>query len=225
MRDKGKVLQPSEQGWIGRKGDVISTARAEAAGDKAQALSRRSQAMLAAAGMTEPHRVWYVIRVDYRQEKVVDNLLRDAGVEAWLPMEKVLPPRRKGRKGPPPEPVMHVAWPGYMFVRVAPQPQAWCGILGIKHVRSMLFVNEQPIQVSDKEIRSLKVRLEREPEAIKSVIDEMKAGELVRVIDGPLASFNAVFQGAVDNWRVLVDVMIFGRSCVTEMDLAQVSRL
>lgn len=224
MKTKAHRLLRSDDGcWIDRRGEVISTANAEVAGDKARTLSRRAQAMLAAAGMTEPDRQWYVIRVDYKQEKAVDKLLHDAGIEAWLPMQKIDPKRRSKRRNAPADPTYHVAWPGYMFVRIADSAYAWLGVAGVKHVRSVLGYGERPITVSPSEIMRLRCLLEKDAEAGKAQALAFTEGQKIRVIDGPFASFPGTVN-RLDEFRAVIELMIFGRSTLVDLELAQVAK-
>ncbi|MBP0439599.1 transcription termination/antitermination protein NusG [Tianweitania sediminis] len=173
--------------------------------------------------MSEPDRQWYVIRVDYRQEKVVENLLHDARIEGWLPMQKIEPKRRGGRKHQSDQPTFQIAWPGYMFVRVANRAHAWLGVAGVKHVRSVLGYNERPVPVSDDEIIRLRCLLEKDPDAGKAQALAFKLGQKVRIVDGPFASYSGTVD-SVDEFRVWLEVAIFGRSTIVELDLAQVAK-
>lgn len=192
--------------------------------DKVRATTRRSQALLAAAGQSESALHWYVIRTDAHAEMAVDNLLTSANVEHWLPFMKVSDRRRGGRKRACREPLEVLAWPGYMFVRVVPSPEAWAGLRTVKGILGVLGADEKPFPVKHEKVLQLKVFLEGNVIAIGEIAKGLKVGELVRVNQGPFASFPGTVSELCDDGRARVEVMIFGRAVPVTLGLDQIDK-
>ncbi len=218
MTVRGKQLSEAE---------IINLDRCYAASDRQIALTRRQQALLAAAGESEPHRNWYVLRVAPNAEKDVEKFLDAKRIESWLPRRLMVQPRRGGRKGKPADAKEIIPWPGYLFVKVAPLPQAWAGLATVDGVVSVLGVGEHPFVVKDEEIERLKVDLgeavERDRKAAEEREKAFSVGRTVLVTDGPFSSFRAVMVEEPKDGRARIEVMIFGRAALVDLDLAQLA--
>lgn len=194
---------------------------------KARRLTRRGQAMLAAAGQVEVERQWAIIGVARHRDNDVDNMLSRCMIEHWLPLRRESQPHHGGRKGRAPAPIWTLAWPGYLFVKIADTADAWHGIRSVKHVKSVLGVADNPFFFDDAKFMTFKAELatlkpsDGKPETL------FIEGEMVTVIDGPFASFpgciDKLGEGAHER-RARVEVMIFGRVVPVELDLAQIEK-
>jgi transcription termination/antitermination protein NusG len=221
MRRDGRRLSEAEAG-----GEVLgpdSVAKAL----KARRATRRAQALLAAAGEMVPERRWAILRVDARRENDVDNLLSRAMIEHWLPLRKADETAGGKRRGTPGTPVWTIAWPGYLFVKLPDTAEAWHGLMGVKHVRAVLGVGEEPFFMDDANFLKLKAELATlKPCAGPETM--FVEGERVMVSDGPFASFpgrvTEVAREGKAAGRARVEVMIFGRVVPVELDLAQIAK-
>lgn len=210
---------------LNRDGKIVDVTRAWNESDKQIGLSRRAQALLAAAGECEPVRLWYVLRVADRLEKAVDNALEKAGVERWLPVCAIQPKRRGKRKWQAMEPVSVPVWPGYLFVRVANTAHSWAGLATVDGVLSVLGTAERPAPINETKLLKLKMSLEKDEKARDVLADAMQVGQSVRVEDGPFASFEGVvtWLGGFD--RAQVEVNLFGRLVPVDLELAQLAKI
>lgn len=200
------------------------TDRQSAAIDAARAISRRQQALLAAAGDVVPDRHWYVLRVDCGAERTVDTALEAAGVERWLPMASFDQKWRRGRGGMAPGARQEIAWPGYIFVKVADSAACWAGLATVRHVVAVLGGAERPLPVADEDIRIYRAMLEKDEALRRELAGILRPGLRVLVKDGPFAGFPATVVAA-DRDRAAVEVLIFGRQTLVELDLLRLSRL
>jgi len=196
--------------------------------DHARALSRRAQALLAAAGESVPDRHWYVLRVAPRAEKSVDTALENAAVERWLPVSEVKPIRRGKRKWQDLSTRSVLAWPGYIFVKVANTAYCWAGLSTLDDVLGVLGTAERPIAISDEKVFRYKLFLERDSHAHEVLSGTLKVGEEVRIEEGPLTSVVGTVRelgrdGKID--RIRVEMWLFGRAALVDLDLAQVAKL
>ena len=190
--------------------------------------SRRTSALLAGANQVADDAHWFVLRVAPHAEKAVDKALHDKGIERWLPVEKIVPKRRGGMGKVKREAVAVPVWPGYLFARVAATKEAFAGLFGIDGVVALLGGESRPSPVKHGVILKLKLFLEHDGTAREVLSKALKAGDRVRVDDGPFASFEGMvtwLDARCRSERVKVDVEIFGRSVPVDLELAQVSRI
>ncbi|WP_265518954.1 transcription termination/antitermination protein NusG [Nitratireductor luteus] len=205
----------------------INLDRCYAKSDRQMDVSRRQQALLAAAGMDGPNRRWAIIKVAPNRENDVDNLLARAMIEHWLPLKKADQASHGGRAGRKGSAIWVLAWPGYIFVKVASTAAAWAGVASVKHTKSVLGVDERPFFIDDAMMLKIKAEL-----ATLKTVDGPETmyveGEKVKVVDGPFASFPATVESIAQDGphagRARVEVMIFGRAVPVELDLAQLAK-
>lgn len=225
MAANGKQ-QPSERVWIDRlTGEVIPIEQAIARAERQMTLSRRAQALLAAAGMDGPEARWHVITVAQGLDKAVDNALAENGIEHWMP--KIWTLRRRRARNGCARPDVHQllpALPGYMFVRVVWTDLSWEGLSTIKGIAGVIGGATRPATVRDDIVVKLKARIDDDPEAFAILTNALKTGDQVRVDDGPFASFPGVVEMVKADGRAVVEVMIFGREVKVELDLAQITK-
>ena len=219
------VKQPSERVFISRDGEVINVDRAWQKSDARIALSRREQALLAAAGLDGPEARWYVLRIDNGADKAVDSALKAANVECWMPVIERAQPRRGGRAGKPPATVMAPALPGYMFVRVVSTHRTWAGLSTIKGIAGVLGSAFSPASVSDEKVLKLKHDIEHDPKARVVLVNGLKPGDKVVIDDGPFRGFEAEVDTLIEAGPVGVEVFLFGRPCHVTLDLAQLTKI
>jgi transcription antitermination factor NusG len=115
----------------------------------------------------------------------------------------------------------------YVFITIALQ---WHTARWAPGVVRLLMSGEEPARVADHIIHELKSR-ERDglvvlPAALRPRSPaRFKAGDRVRVVDGPLRGFKGLVQGMRPNERITVMLELFGSARPVEMTEADVERL
>lgn len=217
MAVRGKLLSEAEKLDLF---DALAPIAARRAG-----VSRRTQALLAGAGQDGPAKRWYVLMIQPGFDISVDNALGTARVERWMAAVKIEGKRRGGRKFQTFCPLVAAALPGYLFVRVAWESEAWHGLTSIEGVAGIIGGAMRPAPLQDKEIDRLRKRVEKDPTFIATLVNALKAGDDVRVDDGPFTGFEGVVNTLLGKGgRVKVDVDIFGRIATVDLDVAQISK-
>lgn len=216
-------MQPEK---IRKNAVAVDLTRCHAAADRAIGLSRRGQALLAAAGMDVPARRWFVATVAAGMDKEVAQSLAFAGVECWLPHVAYKLPRRRGRDSSRPV-VERLALPGYVFVRVAAAVEAWAGVASIKGVAGLLgSAGGRPIAVADEAVALFRAYLADDPEAIATVTNALQAGDAVSVRRGPFRSITGRVDEVDDErGRAIVEILLFGRVTPVDLDLVHLAKL
>lgn len=167
---------------------------------------------------------WYCLQVRIGSEGTVEKVLVDADVETLIVRsgeEKIVNRGRvrivTGR----------VVISGYILIRCLPIPHAMMGLLSVKHVMGVVGGADRPFRADDKSIEEFNaMALEGKYDHKGKFSHDFHLEEVVRVADGPFASFDAVVTAIDDErCRVRVEVNIFGRSTPVELDLAQIEKV
>jgi len=170
-------------------------------------------------------RRWFVLTVAPSMDTFVNAALSRFDIEGWMPTAMVTPPRRGGR-GTASRPVYaKPVFPGYLFVRIAETPEAWSALLAVKGVHGVLGGAMQPSPVPDVIVDTLRDFLATNPQAVPILTAAVKAGDAVRLTDGPFASFPGIVDRVDGKGRALIDVLIFGRTCPVEVSLAKIAKV
>ena len=121
---------------------------------------------------------WYAVYTRPRWEKKVANLLQQAGIESYCPLNKV---RRKwsDRIKLVEEPLFK----SYVFVKVDESGRS--AVRMTDGVINFVYWDGKPAVVKDKEIEAIRLFLE-EYENVSLVKIELKPNDRVRVVAGPL---------------------------------------
>lgn len=206
--------------------ELLNLDRCYAAADRQRALSRRTQALLAAAGMDAPARRWFVATVAGGVDREAGELLKRNHVEVWLPVVKVMPPRRGRMRKAAREPVEKLAMRGYLFVKVEGTVEAWAGVATVKGVTGLLGCNGRPMPVADATVELLQRYFACEADAVAKVTNALKRGDQVEVIDGPLRELRGVVCDVrPQRQQASIMLLLFGRETPGIFDLAQIRKL
>lgn len=144
-------------------------------------------------------RQWHVVMTKPRQEHVaLDNLQRQ-GFDAWLPLareSRALGARGSARVVP--------LFPRYLFVHVDPASQNIAPIRSTLGCCGVLRFGLQLAVMPEAAVSTLRQRCD-DHGCIPLPVDELpQCGQVVRVVEGPFAGFNAVFQAENGQDRVVV---------------------
>ncbi|MCQ8184692.1 transcription termination/antitermination protein NusG [Parvularcula maris] len=172
---------------------------------------------------------WYIVHAYSNFEKKVADSIKAAAAEKGLsdlfedvlvPTEEVVEVRR-GRKVN----TERRYFPGYVLVKMVMNDQTFHVVNETNKVTGFLGSGKKPLPISQREVdRILGTMEEGDAAPVKpSVIYEV--GEMVKVIDGPFASFSGVVEDVdQDNARLKVSVSIFGRATPVELEYHQVDK-
>jgi transcriptional antiterminator NusG len=188
-------------------------------------LSRRAEALLAAAGQDGPACRWYALTVAPGADISVDKALDQAAIEHWMAATEVNSNWRGGHRRRKRGPMLKPSLPGYIFVRVAWSDGAWHALSTIDGVDGIIGGAERPVPLPDKEVGDFRKRADGDPEFIETLVNGLKLGDSVMIDAGPFALFPGIVTALMgDNGRVEVEVGLFGRAVPVSLDVAQLSK-
>ena len=164
---------------------------------------------------------WYVVhtysgyenKVASSLEAVIENRnLRDMIQDVKIPVETVVEIKDGKRKE-----TENKLYPSYVFVKMVLTDETWYIVRNTRGVTGFVGASSQkPSPLSQKEVDAMGV------ESKKQTID-FAVGDNVEIADGPLAGFvGEVVEIDADAMKVKVNVSMFGRETLSELDLLQV---
>jgi len=130
---------------------------------------------------------WYVLRTKPHKERAVFRmLLQEDDLDVYFPAIEVEPVNPRASKIRP-------YFPGYMFVNIDLQQQGKNALRWAPGTRGLVRFGNQPAPVSENFIHELKERLAKIQEEGEQPQDEFQKGDRVRIVEGPLAGYEAIF--------------------------------
>lgn len=159
---------------------------------------------------------WYALHTKPRKERQVDALLRERGIETYLPTV-----RRKVQRRDRPARVIY--FPCYLFASLDFDLIPHSSIAWMPGVRRIVAQGDRPAIVADEVVELLRQRLG----GIEEVgYRRLRQGDRVRIRTGPLRDLEAVFdQPLSPKERVRVLLNVLGRMTPVEIDYAQIEPL
>jgi transcriptional antiterminator RfaH len=157
---------------------------------------------------------WACGRLEHQRERLALHCLGLRGFETYWP-------QISGKSKP------QALFPGYLFIRIRLQ---WHEARWAPGIVTLLMNGEGPARVDDHVIEELKSR-ERDglvvlPAALRPrPLARFKAGDRVRVVDGPLRGFAGLISSMRPHERVAVLLELLGTTRPIEMAAADVERL
>jgi len=180
------------------------------------------------AKQTQHHgRAWYVIHTySGYEDNVSRNLkqriesmdMQDLIFDVMVPIEKKIKIKAGKRIV-----VEEKIYPGYVLVEMIVTDASWYVVRNTPNVTGFIGLGTTPTPVDPAEIEMLKKRMGVDEPKYKI---DIKAGESVKIIDGPFKDFD----GKVDEvdeakGKVKVLVSIFGRETPVELDFLQINKI
>jgi transcriptional antiterminator RfaH len=138
------------------------------------------------------------------EDKAARHLGRQ-GFDVYLPRY-----RRRVRHARRSEELLRPLFPGYLFVRFDPARCRWRSINGTIGVLHILADGDLPRAVPDCIIEEIVAR-EDESGVVRIGSPSFRHGQPVRLMDGPLADLDGLFEEIRDEHRVVLLISLLGR--------------
>ena len=150
---------------------------------------------------------WFVVETRSQAERQAQAHLDRQGFRTYLP--RYLKRRRHARTT---DHVPAPLFPRYLFVEMDPGTQRWRAINSTVGVTRLLSFGAQPTAVPKGIIEAIRKREDPEGYVHMAGGSGFGAGQSVRILEGPLADHEGLFQCTDDNQRVIVLLDILGRA-------------
>ena len=149
---------------------------------------------------------WYLVHTKPRQEACALQNLNQQGYDCYLPLlssEKLL----KGQVSKTTEPL----FPRYLFIRLdtSHSAKSWSPIRSTRGVSKLVSFGNQPARVADELVELIRAR-----ESSGDIEEKrlFKPGEPIRVVDGPFAGVEGIFQALDGTQRVMILIELMSKS-------------
>ncbi|MBX9456143.1 MAG: hypothetical protein KL863_09030 [Rhizobium sp.] len=191
-----------------------------------EAISRRSQALLAAAAQDRPARRWYVIEVESGADNKVAERLMFGGVEVWVPVTFTKAKRRSGMKSAAPA-IAHLVVPGYVFAKVEATYEAWSALTATTGASGIIAsVAGRPLAVADDRVDLFKAYIADDKDAAATILKLVREGDLGMIRDGAMKGLEGRAVAVDDDRGVaILEIILFGRLTPVKADIANISKL
>jgi len=143
---------------------------------------------------------WYVLRVKSHRENTVYQRLRSAQIEAYFPQVRVKPKNPRAAKQKP-------YFPGYIFVNVDLDDVGTNTFNWMPGTIGLVSFDDIPASVPTNLILELQQQLDQIEATGGIELHGLEAGDRVRIIEGPFAGYEAIFDTQIsggDRVRVLL---------------------
>jgi len=172
-------------------------------------------------------RAWYVIhcysgyenKVRHNLEQRIETMgMKDAIFDVVIPTQEEIEVRDGKRRS-----IERHVFPGYVLINMKLDEESWYVVRNTPGVTGFVGMGNDPSPLPPQEVAQILKRMEAEAPTIKVTY---KAGEKVRIIDGPFNDFHGtVDEIDMDRSKVRIMVNFFGRSTPVELDFLQVEKV
>ncbi len=159
---------------------------------------------------------WYLVYTKPRQEPLAQQHLQRQGYPTYLPLARH-PRRRRGRRTY----ITEAFFPRYLFIHLDSANDNWAPIRSTIGVSSLVRFGQQPAAVPDDLIAKLRAR--ENPEGLQEILVDYRAGDHVRIHDGPMAGYEGIFIARNGEERVILLLDMMGKQARLQVDIDAIS--
>jgi transcriptional antiterminator RfaH len=142
-------------------------------------------------------KAWYLVYSKPQQERIARENLERQGYPSYLPMIR----NRRRRKGKYMS-IVEPMFPRYLFVHLSDETDNWGPIRSTIGVANLVRFGIRAARVPDTLIAMM---MEREEDGVhKFATPELKPGDQVRIVEGVMAGYEAIFQAKTGKERVVL---------------------
>jgi transcriptional antiterminator NusG len=171
-------------------------------------------------------RAWYVIhcysgyenKVRHNLEQRIESMgMKDKIFDVVIPTQEEIEVKEGKRRT-----VERHVFPGYVLVNLILTDDSWFVVRNTPGVTGFVGMGNDPTPLRPEEVAQILKRMEAEAPTVKV---SYKAGERVRIIDGPFNDFRgSVSEIDMERSKVRIMVNFFGRETPVELDFLQVEK-
>jgi transcriptional antiterminator NusG len=178
------------------------------------------------AAVAEDDRHWFVVhcysgyenKVRHNLEQRIETMgMKNKIFDVVVPTEEEIEVKDGKRRT-----VERRVFPGYILVQMLLDEDSWYVVRNTPGVTGFVGMGNEPTPLRQEEVSQIVKRMEAEAPRIKVTY---KAGQKVRIIDGPFNDFiGTVSDIDMERAKVRVMVSFFGRETPVELDFLQVEK-
>ena len=155
--------------------------------------------------LQQAQRAWYLVYTKPKGEKTAHENLARQGYETYLPLITISK-RRRGRYVTLIEPMFS----RYLFIRLNQTSDNWAPIRSTLGVAAMVRFSGYPAKVPAELIEIL-CNSENDVGLQGIAVEEIKAGNCVEIIEGPMTGYKGIYQAQSSAERAVILLDVVGR--------------
>jgi len=162
---------------------------------------------------------WYVLNSKPGKEEALFRHVGNSGYEVFYPWMQVRPTNPHARKRRP-------YFPGYMFINIDLAQSGLSSFQWMPFSIGLVSFGGEPATVPDPLIYAIRQKVEDFARLKQNPVASLKKGEMVTILDGPLAGYQAVFDIRMDGKervRVLLN-LLSGQTVPVELRAGNIER-
>lgn len=159
---------------------------------------------------------WFAVYTQPHKEALAAQHLTNQGFSVYLPRYQKL--RRHAGKA---EVVASPLFPRYLFAGIDLETQRWRSVNGTRGVVGLVMFGDKPMPVPEAVIAEIRSR-EDDQGFIRLNKPQFQRGQPLRIVDGPMADTQALFEETADGDRAVLLISLLGRLVRTKMPLKSV---
>jgi len=157
---------------------------------------------------------WFAVITKPRQEQIALQNLQRQDFKCFLPMAEN-PYQRHSKKQ---QAIIEPLFPRYLFLNAIADTQNLAPVRSTRGVLSMVRFGTELAVIADSIIQAIKNRIEPDTGLITIKPIKIKAGDKVKIFDGPLAGINGIVTERNSENRALILMELMGRPTKVEVD-------
>ncbi|MAO55733.1 MAG: transcriptional activator RfaH [Rhodospirillaceae bacterium] len=159
---------------------------------------------------------WFLVYTQAQKESLARRHLEAQGFHIYLPQY-----RKRRRHARRIDTVLAPLFPRYLFVKFDPQRDRWRSINGTFGVQYVLSEGPQPTPIPDEIVAA--IRRQEEGGIVQIREHSFKKGQRLRVVTGPFADLEGLFECTDDAHRIVLLMEFMGRVVPTRFPVDAVS--
>jgi transcriptional antiterminator RfaH len=162
---------------------------------------------------------WYLIQSKPRLESIALKNLNNQGYQCYLPMikvEGVIQNKIEVKRLP--------LFPRYLFIKLDDEfsSKSWTPIRSTKGVSNLVKFGDTLAKIPDGLVEIIKAREFQEESQVEPLF---KKGQNLKILEGPFAGFDSIYQGADAEMRIIVLLEFMRKPVIAHLNLNNVSIL
>ncbi|WP_298722151.1 transcription termination/antitermination NusG family protein [uncultured Ferrovibrio sp.] len=164
--------------------------------------------------MAKAMTAWFAVYTQPQKEALAAQQLQNQGFAVYLPRYQKL--RRHAGKS---EIVAAPLFPRYLFAGIDLMTQRWRSVNGTRGVVGLVMFGDKPVPVPAPVLAEIRSREDDQGFIRLNHAAAFQPGQSLRIVEGPMADTEALFEEAVDGRRAILLISLLGRLVRTQMPL------
>jgi transcriptional antiterminator RfaH len=154
---------------------------------------------------------WFAVVTKPRSEAIAEEHLQRQGYECLFPRVRRVLRGAAGMKSR-----VESLFPNYLFLRADPDAVSLAPVRSTRGAVGLVRFGAEPVAIPDAVIARIRERIDAEDGLVRLAMPELEPGQRVRVTEGPLLGWDAVFlaKEGFDRVRLLLQILGTAREVV-----------